>query len=92
VLAFADRARRGVFAFGLAAAGCGLLLAPVLRDMFPDGTQFQAMGPHPVGGLLILAAVLLDVLDRIGRRSGVVEPPVFALWRIRTTIRGEHAS
>ena len=85
VLALGDRNRPGgMFTFALAAAGCGLLLAPVFRDMFPDGSRFQALGPHPVGGLLVLAAVLVDAVGRLGCRSGLADPPVFAFWRVRT--------
>jgi hypothetical protein len=66
VLAFADRKRPGGrLAFGLAAAGAALLVAPVVRDMFPNGSAFQRLGPHPVGGLLVLAAVLIDAAVRI---------------------------
>ena len=93
VLALGDRNRPGgMFSFALAAAGCGLLLAPVFRDMFPDGSRFQALGPHPVGGLLVLAAVLVDAVGRLGCRSGLADPPVFAFWRVRTASRGEQLS
>jgi hypothetical protein len=73
VLAFADRRRSGGWvAFGLAAAGVVLLISPVVRDVFPNGSQYQKLGPHPVGGVLVLAAVLLDAAGRIVRRPGDV--------------------
>lgn len=62
VLAFADRKR---FAFALAAAGVLLLVSPVVRDMFPNGSRYQRLGPHPVGGLFVLAAVVVGT----GRRK-----------------------
>jgi hypothetical protein len=76
VLAFADRNRSGGrAAFVLAAAGAALLISPVLRDMFPNGSQYQKPGPHPVGGLLVLAAVLLDAAGRVSsRRPGAPGP------------------
>ena len=66
VLAFADRNRPGGrIAFALAAAGAALLVAPTVRDMFPNGVAFQKLGPHPIGGLLVLAAVVLDAAGRM---------------------------
>jgi hypothetical protein len=65
VLTFTERKARGRLPLLLAAGGYGLLLAPVIRDMFPDGWKFQVMGPHPAGGLLILAAVVIDAAGRM---------------------------
>jgi hypothetical protein len=84
VLAFADRRRPGGWvAFVLAAAGAALLISPVVRDMFPNGSQYQKLGPHPVGGLLVLAAVLLDAVARIVRRPGDVRVGVNFLLHAR---------
>lgn len=43
----------------LAAALLGylLLLAPVVRDFFPNGRAFHNLGPQPLGGLLLLGVV-----------------------------------
>ena len=41
-----------------ALAGYLLLLAPVVRDFFPNGRAFHELGPQPLGGLLILGTVL----------------------------------
>lgn len=54
VLAGSSRLR-----LALALAGYLLLAAPVVRDFFPNGRAFHALGPQPLGGLLLLAAVVL---------------------------------
>jgi hypothetical protein len=69
VLGFASRTRP---AFWLGVLGYGLLAAPVVRDMFPNGWRFQVLGPHPVGGLLVLVAVVIDALARLTAKP---EPP-----------------
>lgn len=75
VLAFGDRKRPGGwFVFALAAAGVVLLVAPVVRDMFPNGLAFQKLGPHPVGGLLVLAAVVVDAVGRVVPRVRLTVP------------------
>jgi hypothetical protein len=59
VLAVADRrSPGGLLRLGLAAAGYGLLAAPTIRDMFPNGGPFHAFAFQPIGGMLILAAVV----------------------------------
>jgi hypothetical protein len=68
-LSYSERKSRGWLPLVLAAGGYGLLLAPVLRDMFPNGWKFQYMGPHPAGGLLVFGAVLLDTAGRLLNRG-----------------------
>ncbi|HJZ54665.1 MAG TPA: glycosyltransferase 87 family protein, partial [Gemmataceae bacterium] len=63
LFAWADRASyRGKPRLVLALLGYGLLVSPVFRDIFPNGTEFQILGPQPVGGLLVLAVVVWDAL------------------------------
>ena len=61
VFAVADR-RWGWAA--VAAVGWALLISPVVRDMFPRGGPFQAMGPQPVGGVLLLAVIVREALRK----------------------------
>lgn len=75
VLAAADRHRSRL---GLATIGYALLVAPIARDMFPNGTPFHALGPQPMGGLLVLAAVVWGAIPR--RREPAGEARVVA-WR-----------
>ena len=63
VFAIADR-RWGTVA--VAAVGWALLISPVVRDMFPRGGPFQAMGPQPVGGVLLLGVIVRQALLRTG--------------------------
>ena len=58
------RERRGLARVGLALAGYALLVSPTLREMFPNGNAFQLLGPHPAGGLLVLAAVVWGAIRR----------------------------
>jgi hypothetical protein len=51
--------------FPVAMLGYVLLAAPIVRDFFPNGRSFHALGPHPIGGLLILAAQLAVVVAAI---------------------------
>jgi hypothetical protein len=75
VVVFAVAERRGPFGrarLGLACAGYAILVSPILREMFPNGTPYQLLGPHPVGGLLILAAVVWSGLrDALAPRTTV---------------------
>lgn len=48
--------------FAMALAGYLLLLTPVVRDFFPGGRTFHALGPHPIGGLLILTTQVATVV------------------------------
>lgn len=43
----------------LALVGYLFVISPIIRDMFPNGTPFHALGPQPFGGLLVLTAVVL---------------------------------
>jgi hypothetical protein len=64
----------------VAAAGYGLLVSPVLRDMFPGGLMYQALGPQPVGAMLVLAVVAWDAVRALAR----TEPePVVLAFRAR---------
>lgn len=57
VFAVADRrATGGPIRLGVAAVGYGLLVAPTIRDMFPNGGPFHALALQPVGGMLVLTA------------------------------------
>jgi hypothetical protein len=76
VLGFAGRSRAALW---LAVLGYGLLVAPVFRDMFPAGWKFQVLGPHPIGGLLVLAAVVADAANRLAGRPRPVSRPRIAL-------------
>ncbi len=49
---------RGSARFALALLAWGLLTAPIVRDAFPAGWRFQAWGPLPAGGCVLLAVVL----------------------------------
>ncbi|MDB5312096.1 MAG: hypothetical protein JWO38_6298 [Gemmataceae bacterium] len=44
--------------FGLAAVGYVFLVAPILRDTFPNGKTFHGLALQPIGGLLVLAAAV----------------------------------
>lgn len=46
----------------VAAVGWALMISPVIRDMFPNGGPFQAMGPQPVGGVLLLGVIVREAL------------------------------
>lgn len=61
VFGIADR--RWVTA-ALAATGWALMMSPVVRDMFPNGGPFQAMGPQPVGGVLLLAVLVREAIRK----------------------------
>ncbi|HUR53498.1 MAG TPA: glycosyltransferase family 87 protein, partial [Gemmataceae bacterium] len=61
VFAIADR-KWGMVA--LAVVGWALLISPVIRDMFPKGGPFQAMGPQPVGGVLLLVAIVWQAIRK----------------------------
>jgi hypothetical protein len=76
VLGFAGRSRAACW---LAVLGYGLLVAPVFRDMFPAGWKFQVLGPHPVGGLLVLAAIVTDSVNRLARKPGPPSRPRISL-------------
>jgi hypothetical protein len=43
--------------FSVALLGYLLLISPIVRDFFPHGRAFHDLGPQPLGGLLIFAAV-----------------------------------
>jgi hypothetical protein len=65
LFAFANRRESGGRTrLALALLGYALLISPVIRDVFPNGTPFQALGPQPVGGLLILVVVVWNVIRR----------------------------
>jgi hypothetical protein len=55
-------------ATGIAVLGWALLISPVVRDMFPRGGAFQALGPQPVGGMLLLGMLVREALR--------LQPPV----------------
>ena len=48
--------------FLLALAAYMLMISPILRDAFPRGAVYRALGPLPAGGLLLLAVVVWDAL------------------------------
>lgn len=87
VLARGDR-HRGRLA--LAAVGYALLVAPVVRDSFPNGKAFHGLALQPVGGLLVLAAAAWAGLALV-RRAPAAAPPIHHGER-RPPCRTGHAS
>jgi hypothetical protein len=66
VQAAAERQRRaGLVRLGLAIVGYGLLILPIIRDMFPHGKAFHALALPPIGGTLILVAVIWSAAQAI---------------------------
>lgn len=49
--------------FVLAISAYVLLVAPVIRDFFPNGRVFHDMGLQPIGGLLLLGSILWKWLE-----------------------------
>ena|SRR5579872_5948336 len=51
--------RQSPMRFALAIISYLLLIAPVIRDFFPNGRPFHNLGIQPLGGLLLLGVLLL---------------------------------
>ena len=76
--------RRSPRQFALAIGAYALLIAPVIRDFFPNGRVFHDLGLQPIGGLLLLASILWKWLEdgifcvsgRGGDMITVCEPPL----------------
>jgi hypothetical protein len=52
----------------LAVLAWWLFTIPVIRDAFPNGWRLSILGPHPVGAIVLLAAVLVDTFG--GSKAG----------------------
>jgi hypothetical protein len=49
--------------FALATCAYALLIAPVIRDFFPNGRHFHNMGLQPLGGLLLLGVLFMKCIS-----------------------------
>src|SRR5262249_18391089 len=58
----ATHADGGIGRFSLALLGFGLLASPIVRDAFPHGSGYRALGPFPAGGLVLLLVVVWDAM------------------------------
>ena len=56
--------------FGLACVGYGLIILPIVRDMFPNGKPFHALALPPIGGTLVLMSVIWSGARMIWAGSG----------------------
>jgi len=83
ILLVASHARRaepgGKTRFRLTLTGYALLVSPILRDAFPHGAAYRCLGPFPAGGLFLLAAVMVEALQR----PLLKVPPLITTQRIR---------
>ena len=77
VQAAAERQGARLIRFGLAIVGYGLLIVPIFRDMFPQGKAFHALALPPIGGTLVLVAVIWSAVRaiRVAPSAALVEPP-----------------